>query len=61
MDVDDENGNYDYLMGCDIDFSNENVLNEIERWGKWYLSVTGIDGMRLDAIKHISAGFYKNG
>ena len=48
-------------MGCDIDFSNENVLNEIERWGKWYLSVTGIDGMRLDAIKHISAGFYKNG
>lgn len=59
VDVDDENGNYDYLMGCDIDFSNENVLNEIERWGKWYLSVTGIDGMRLDAIKHISAGFYK--
>ncbi len=59
IDVDDENGNYDYLMGCNIDFANEDVLKELDRWGKWYLSITGIDGVRLDAIKHISADFYK--
>lgn len=58
--VDDENGNFDYLMGADIDFSNPSVLKEMERWGKWYLDMTHIDGLRLDALKHISADFYKN-
>ncbi len=58
--VDSEFGNFDYLMGADIDFSQQKVLDELEKWGKWYLDITHIDGMRLDAIKHIDAYFYKD-
>ena len=46
-------------MGCDIDFKNQEVLQELNRWGKWYLDITGIDGMRLDAVKHIDNQFFK--
>jgi alpha-amylase len=53
-----ENGNYAYLMGCDVDFQNAEVREEMIRWGKWYLDITGADGFRLDAIKHISAWFF---
>lgn len=59
-DVDDENGNFDYLMGADIDFENEVVLKEMDAWGKWYLDTTQLDGLRLDAVKHIHADFYRN-
>lgn len=57
--VDDEFGNYDYLMGTDLDFSNPTVVEECKKWGKWYLEMTGVSGFRLDAIKHISTSFYK--
>jgi alpha-amylase len=53
-----EKGNFSYLMGCDLDFQNEWVRGEISHWGKWYLTTTGVDGFRLDAIKHISAWFF---
>ena len=55
--VDKENGNYDYLMGADVDFNNPIVVEELKKWGKWYLKMTGIDGFRLDAIKHIKSTF----
>ena len=58
-DVDTENGNFDYLMGADIDFDNVNVVRELTAWGKWYLNMTNVDGFRIDAVKHISAAFYK--
>ncbi len=57
--VDDEFENYDYLMGADLDFGNEEVREECHKWGKWYLELTDVDGFRLDAVKHISARFYK--
>lgn len=57
-DVDKENGNYDYLMGADIDLNNYDVINELKKWGKWYINTTNIDGFRLDAVKHIRAEFY---
>lgn len=59
-DVDSENGNYDYLMGADIDFDQAKVTEELTAWGKWFLTLTGVDGMRLDAVKHIKADFYKD-
>lgn len=58
--VDNENGNYDYLMGADIDFSNTEAVGEIYHWAQWYISLTHIDGFRLDAVKHIHADFYKD-
>lgn len=56
--VDAENGNYDYLMGADLDMNNPEVVAELNRWGEWYLSETAVDGFRLDAVKHISFGFF---
>lgn len=57
-DVDKEHGNYDYLMGADIDLNNNDVIKELTNWGKWYYELTNIDGFRLDAVKHIRADFY---
>lgn len=58
-DVDKENGNYDYLMGADVDFNNVDVTEELKKWGKWYIDETHADGFRLDAVKHIRASFLK--
>lgn len=58
-DVDSENGNFDYLMGVDLDMSDPEVLEELDNWGKWYLDFTGVDGFRIDAVKHIEFHFFK--
>lgn len=60
MDVDKEHGNYDYLMGADIDFSNQEVIDECMKWGKWYLDLTGVNGFRFDAVKHIESNFIRD-
>ena len=56
--VDPENGNYDYLMGADVDMTNREVVEELKRWGKWYLETANMDGFRLDAVKHIRFEFF---
>ena len=58
--VDEEYGNYDYLMGADLDFKNPEVVQECKKWGSWYLETTDVDGFRLDAVKHIDSKFYKD-
>ena len=57
--TDPENGNFDYLMGMNVDLSNPVVKRETEKWLRWYLAETGVDGLRLDAVKHISFPFYR--
>lgn len=57
-DVDTEKGNYDFLMGCDLDIANPDVQHELFYWGEWYLDATGVDGFRFDAVKHVKAGFF---
>jgi len=57
--IGDEFGNFDYLLGADIEFRNPYVKEELKYWGKWYVETTGVDGFRLDAVKHISPHFYK--
>ncbi|MGD1917558.1 MAG: alpha-amylase [Pleurocapsa sp.] len=57
-DVDPRHGNYDFLMACDLDMSSQEVRDELKAWGKWYFETTGVDGMRIDAIKHISFLFF---
>ena len=59
QDTDPEKGNFDYLMGMNVDMNNPEVCEEIRRWLLWYIRQTGIDGLRLDAVKHISFSFYK--
>lgn len=50
-------GNYDYLMGSNIDMANPVTQEKLLRWIEWYLDITEADGLRLDAIKHISYKF----
>lgn len=57
--TDSENGNFDYLMGADLDMDNPDTVEALNEWGKWYLDTTKMDGMRLDAVKHIEFAFYK--
>lgn len=59
QDVSDENGNYDYLMFADLDYSNPEVKEDVLRWGEWIVSQLRVHGMRLDACKHYSAAFQK--
>lgn len=56
--VDGERGNYDFLMGCDLDLDNPEVRNELKYWGEWTLDNTGATGFRLDALKHINSNFF---
>ena len=58
--VDDENGNYDYLMYADLDMNHPEVRTELARWGKWFVETTGVDGFRLDAVKHIQFSFFRD-
>lgn len=55
--VDEEFGNYDYLMFANIDYRNAEVQDEMINWGKWFIKTTGCHGFRLDAIKHINYSF----
>ncbi len=58
--VDEENGNYDYLMFANIDFHHPEVVEEMKRWGRWVSRELNLDGMRLDAIKHINDDFIRD-
>lgn len=57
--IDDEKGNYDFLMYNDIEHRNPFVREELNTWAKWYYDQVQFDGVRLDAVKHQSPEFYK--
>lgn len=57
--TDNEKSNYDYLMGTDLDMDNEEVKKALLDWGLWYAKTVGMDGFRLDAVKHIESTFYR--
>jgi len=56
--VDPRLGNYDFLMACDLDMGVDEVRAELNHWGEWFLDTTGVNGFRLDAVKHIRAWFF---
>ncbi|KAK4213635.1 glycoside hydrolase superfamily [Rhypophila decipiens] len=60
-DVDTEKGNYDYLMGSDLDYSHPEVTSDVLAWGKWLAQELpgGLKGIRFDAIKHYSEDFLR--
>lgn len=53
--VSQERGNFDYIMGDDVDVNEPEVVKELTDWGIWYTETTGVDGFRLDAVKSIDA------
>jgi hypothetical protein len=58
--VDTENGNYDYLMYADLDMDHPDVVNELKYWGEWIVGFAGVDGFRIDAVKHIKYTFFRD-
>lgn len=56
--VDPREGNYDFLMACDLDMGVDQVQGELRYWGDWFLEATGVDGFRFDAVKHIRFWFF---
>jgi len=58
--VDNELGNFDYLMGANVDFRNKAVSEELKYWARWVMEQVPCTGFRLDAVKHIPAWFYKD-
>ena len=59
-DVSHENGNYDYLMFGDLDYSNPEVRQDVLNWIEWIGRELPLSGIRLDAIKHFSFGFQRS-
>lgn len=57
--VDPRHGNYDFLLGCDLDTNVDQVRGELEYWGQWFLDTTGVNGFRIDAVKHIQFSFFQ--
>ena len=57
--LDKENGNYDYLMYADIDSKHPEVIENLDQWAEWFIETTGVEGFRLDAVKHIDSFFMK--
>ncbi|KAI9662371.1 MAG: hypothetical protein M1821_008538 [Bathelium mastoideum] len=51
------NGNYDYLLLNNLDYSNQALRGEVQRWGQWIVRELGLAGFRLDAVKHFSQNF----
>ncbi|PVF95845.1 thermostable alpha-amylase [Serendipita vermifera] len=59
--VDNELGNYDYLLGVDIDHRHHEVQQDLKAWGPWVFETTGsAGGFRLDAIKHMDSHFLRD-
>jgi alpha-amylase len=54
-----EKGNYDYLQDSDIDYGRFDVREEMKYWGEWFTNEVGLDGLRLDAVKHITSGYVR--
>ncbi|MCM5554545.1 alpha-amylase [Pleomorphomonas sp. NRK KF1] len=60
VEVGEEFGNFDYLMGSDIEFRNKAVYEELKHWGRWLMDELPSAGFRLDAVKHIPAWFFRD-
>lgn len=59
-DVSAEHGNYDFLLGVDVDLSHPEIREDIFHWVDWFIETTGADGFRLDAVKHMSSTFVRD-
>lgn len=55
--VDDEDGNADYMMFADVDYSHPETQEDVKNWGEWIVNEVGLKGFRLDAVQHFSQRF----
>lgn len=47
-------------MFCNLDHTNQEVRDELCRWGEWLGKEIPLAGIRLDAIKHFSEDFLRH-
>ncbi|KAF2852524.1 glycoside hydrolase family 13 protein, partial [Plenodomus tracheiphilus IPT5] len=57
QDVGKLQGNADYLMLENLDYSNAAVVQEALSWGQWIMQEVQLSGFRLDAVQHYSWRF----
>ena len=50
----------EFLMGCDVNVTKDEVREALLEWGRWFMDTSGVGGVRLDASKHLSAGFQRD-
>ncbi|KAF2423375.1 alpha amylase [Tothia fuscella] len=50
-------GNADYLMLENLDYSNPELVEEVNQWGEWITNELDLKGFRLDAVQHYSWNF----
>lgn len=48
---------FDQLLGAEIRYKKAEVRQETLRWSRWLTQTLGLDGYRLDAVKHIWTDF----
>ncbi|KAI0243684.1 hypothetical protein L0F63_002347 [Massospora cicadina] len=58
--VDTEKGNYDYLLGADIDLRHKDVIKDLEAWSTWVIQTLNLTGFRIDGAKHMHRSFIKS-
>lgn len=58
--VSGEKGSFDYLMNADIDHSHPEVKAELFKFVDWIKEELNLDGIRFDALKHISSDFVRD-
>lgn len=51
---------YDYILGCEIDFYNQEVFDELMAWAEWYEKNTDVDGFRFQEAEAIPGWFVKD-
>ncbi|WP_311080644.1 family 14 glycosylhydrolase [Paenibacillus polymyxa] len=44
----------------DLNHENPATANELKNWIKWLLNESGVDGLRVDTVKHVPKGFLKD-
>lgn len=59
--VDDELGNFDYLMGANIDFRHHAVTEELKYWTRWMPNRFPALAFALMRSNTFLPGFIKNG
>jgi alpha-amylase len=58
-DVDKDKGNYDYLMFSNLDFTNQEVQDDVKSWGEWVVRELSLSGFRLDAVRHVGSFYWE--
>ena len=47
-------------MYANLDYKHPEVIENIYEWADWFVETTGVQGFRMDAIKHSDSFFMRN-